>query len=426
MTNEFNPCKRPDDDCFLTPQVAHALTSVGVSPDLVDWGSFLLFQLILLISALLACILFWRRSRDVMALIVAFFLVIYPKTNYAQVDLSRISYPTVLLLATYMSFAAGTYAVFLLFPSGRFAPRWSWLLLLGYIITEGIVKPLWSGGPPFVSGPFFYVAAMVCQVYRYRRVSTPAQRQQTKWIVVCLIASLLASVAVAISIQTRHGEVLYFPLATLLYQLSLLCVPIAFFLAIQRYRLYEIDALINRALVYGSLTGLLGALYVGLIIGLQALVRAVTGQDSPVAIVASTLVIAGLFQPLRSRIQRLIDQRFYRRKYDAQKTLAAFSATLRQEVSLTELQERLVGVLNETLQPEHVSLWLRPPERPTQPLLREEQRDTARRAEMNRPARRSGALSRHMTDEQRWRARYHSLSFQISGCQTPASKPISM
>ncbi len=137
-------------------------------------------------------------------------------------------------------------------------------------------------------------------------------------------------------------------------------MPLALSIAVLRYRLYEIDLIINRTLVYGALTAMLVAMYVGSIVVLQGLLRALTGQESQLAIVASTLAVAALFNLLRHRIQAVIDRRFYRRKYDARKTLEAFSAKLRDETDLDALSDDLVGVVRETMQPAHVSLWLRP------------------------------------------------------------------
>jgi hypothetical protein len=144
--------------------------------------------------------------------------------------------------------------------------------------------------------------------------------------------------------------------------ISFTLVPIAVGFAVLRYRLYEIDIIINRTLVYGSLTISLALVYVGLVVSLQYVFRALTGGDSQLVIVASTLAIAALFNPLRGRIQSFIDRRFYRRKYDARKTLEEFSARLRDETDLDSLSEDLVGVVRETMQPEHTSLWLRRPE----------------------------------------------------------------
>jgi hypothetical protein len=142
--------------------------------------------------------------------------------------------------------------------------------------------------------------------------------------------------------------------------LSLTAVPIAVGFAVLRYRLYDIDIIINRALVYGSLTAALALVYVGGVVVLQAMVRAVSGQESSPAVVASTLAIAALFGPLRRRVQELVDRRFYRRKYDAAKTLETFTARLREETDLDALTDEMTSVVRGTMQPAHVSLWLRP------------------------------------------------------------------
>jgi len=142
--------------------------------------------------------------------------------------------------------------------------------------------------------------------------------------------------------------------------IGLVGIPIAMGIAVTRYRLYEIDLIINRTLVYGSLTALLVLVYFGGVTATQAIFRTLTGQGSTLAVVLSTLVIAALFMPLRRRIQSFIDRRFYRRKYDAAKTLETFSAKLRDETDLDALSDDLVGVVRETMQPAHVSLWLRP------------------------------------------------------------------
>jgi glucan phosphoethanolaminetransferase (alkaline phosphatase superfamily) len=220
-----------------------------------------------------------------------------------------------------------------------------------------------------ISGILYFsvlLGLVIAQVYRYRRVSTPAQRQQTKWVVYSLAVTFILVIglfgipSLIFPVLVQNGS-LFSSVASFVANALFILLPISFGVAILRYRLWDVDVLINRTLVYGTLTGLLALVYFGLIIGLQYLLRGLINQTNDVAIVISTLAIAALFQPLRRRIQSMIDRRFYRRKYDAVKTLAAFSAPLRNEVDLNQLREQLVAVVEETMQPTFVSLWLRPP-----------------------------------------------------------------
>jgi hypothetical protein len=209
-------------------------------------------------------------------------------------------------------------------------------------------------------------AVISSQIYRYLRVSTRIERQQTKWVVFGIIIALTGTFVIfpILTFIFPTLNQLNIPSSLILglisYPLVLLSLPITIGIAILRSRLYDIDVVINRALVYGTLTLLLGLVYFGLIFSSQFLFQGMFHQNNSVAIVISTLVIAALFQPLRRRVQAIIDRRFYRRKYDAARTLAAFSATLRSEVDLYQLHEHLLAVVEETMQPTHVSLWLRP------------------------------------------------------------------
>ena len=198
---------------------------------------------------------------------------------------------------------------------------------------------------------------------RFRR-SRGEEREQIKWI--AFAASLMAILFLVgfggSLLAQGAAEPLWLKVLSDAVSLSYVGVPVAVGFAVLRYRLYDIDVIINRTLVYGALTAMLALVYFGGVATTQTIFRALTGQEQQpqLAIVASTLIIAALFNPLRRRIQAFIDRRFYRRKYDAAKTLAAFSAKLRDETDLDTLRDDLVGVVMETVQPAHVSLWLRP------------------------------------------------------------------
>jgi len=198
------------------------------------------------------------------------------------------------------------------------------------------------------------LAAAVSLVIRFLR-SVGEERQQLKWFT---YAAAILPVWFLLNAPVQNA----FPdLFAVLDSLFIAAVPIAAGIAILRYRLYDIDVIINRTLVYGVLSLLLGLIYFGAIVLSQAALRTLTGDESSLAVVVSTLAIAALFNPLRQRVQDFIDRRFYRRKYDAAKTLAAFSARLREETDLDRLGGELVSVVHETMRPEHASLWLIPP-----------------------------------------------------------------
>jgi hypothetical protein len=198
------------------------------------------------------------------------------------------------------------------------------------------------------------------------------QRQQIKWVVFGISAALAGFLGIQLTLgtsgpgaPTSPGELVAYLLGyTFVGYLVVLLIPVSITIAVLRYHLFDIDVIINRTLVYGSLTTTLVALYFGGIVLLQRVFVVLTGQKSTLAVVVSTLLIAALFNPLRRRVQAFVDRRFYRRKYDAAKTLEAFSAKLRSETDLDALSEDLVRVARRTMQPEHVSLWLRPEPKP--------------------------------------------------------------
>lgn len=278
-------------------------------------------------------------------------------------------------------FLAPTLLVLQLFPDGSvLTRRWRLLvwLTLGAFALVALGMAL-SPGPfadyPHIRNPFgiealrgtpiedggiawtLVIAAIVLSaaslVVRYRR-SSGERRQQLKW--VAFAAAVLATGWILAAFTFQFG---LSTLGNILIGLGLLALPISIGVAILKHRLYDIDLVINRTLVYGALTLMLGSVYVAGVVGLGSLVRSITGQkNNSLVIAASTLAVAALFRPARRRVQGFIDRRFYRRKYDAVRTLEDFSSRLREQVDLEALVGELVGVVQETMHPAHVSLWL--------------------------------------------------------------------
>jgi hypothetical protein len=276
----------------------------------------------------------------------------------------------------------------LLFPNGRPpTPRWRWVSVAAiawatlFVLLATLSQQIHTNTAPDIvfDNPIgvlgidtverlvgvwivgllaLAVACAVALFVRYRRANE-TEREQIKWLLYACALFLVVYVGGFVSGLGGTASVGGY-IWEVFFGLSVIALPAAIGIAILRYRLYDIDVVINRTLVYGPLTATLVALYFGGIVLLQRLFVLLTGQKSTLAIVASTLLIAALFNPLRTRIQSFIDRRFFRSKYDARKTLETFSAKLRDETDLEALNDDLVGVVSETMQPAYVSLWLHP------------------------------------------------------------------
>ena len=360
--------------CGYAPTTLQALQHAQIPPAAFTIYLLVLSLLDVLITAGLGVLIFFRKSDQPSSWLASLVLLLGAGLLLAGDDTSM---PLALqsIVSSVLDFCVFLCLGFFIvvFPDGRFVPRWSWVAgstlfvqAFLYQLPGAWYLPNWPAPLYIIETILAFGSPVAIQIYRYIRVSTPAQRQQTRWVifglVCCVLLVVLQALAEALFPSLNAPDSLY-PLvsASLLPSLSFLFIPVGISIAILRSQLWDIDALINRTLVYGTLTVLLALIYIGLVIGLGSLVRLITGQlgQSPVVIVASTLAIAALFQPLRQRIQAIIDHRFYRRKYDAARTVAAFSATLRNEVELTQISEHLVAVVRETMQPERISLWLR-------------------------------------------------------------------
>ncbi len=355
-----------------------ALHRLGLSLDTYAVYTLTLDVIASLVFLTVGAVIFWRKSDEWMGLFVSLVLVIFGSFGISDSLAGTFitgQTPGAVNLLLYLLLilqwpALG--ALLLTFPTGRFVPRWSWVVVLIWLLQDWF----FSFGN-IENWPLVVIAADLLlllgstasiQVYRYLHVYNPVQRQQTKW----LVFALSVNVVLLVLFLAIGGLVPAFNQPDSPYRLARATLTIIFFIliplsigiAIHRYRLWEIDVIINRTLVYGTLTAMLALNYAGLVIALQFLLHGLTGQaaENPLAVVASTLVIAALFNPLRRRIQAFIDRRFYRRKYDAARTLEAFGATLRNEVDLNRLSEELVAVVQETMQPTFLSLWLRKPE----------------------------------------------------------------
>jgi hypothetical protein len=364
----------------LLPAEARALAGLGFSPRAYAAYFTSLETAAAIAFSAAAIFLFWRRSNEWMALFGS--ITLLPFGVIANPMLSALTVnpawqgPVTLLRAAGL---ACLIVFFYLFPNGRFVPRQTRWLAVGWIVYTLVWLLVPVLAPPtsliwqtpaemalFLWALFWLATAMAAQIYRYRWVSNAIERRQTKWIVFGYVTTTVVTIAAALPLAVLPA--LRQPTAlAMLYRmvaLTLLLLVQLFFVgtvvvAIVRSRLWDIDVIIRRTVIYSLLTAILALVYFGAVLLLQNLVTAVGGQQSSLTIVLSTLAIAALFSPLRHRIQDIIDRRFYRPKYDAAKALAGFSATARDEVDLDALTAELLQVVQETMQPAHLSLWLR-------------------------------------------------------------------
>ena len=355
----------------LTPEQVRLFKNLGLTPEFYAAYNVAVPVSTMLVFIEIATVIFLRRSEDRMALFGAFMLVVFGGAAITSgvPQALAVAHPALWLPVHLLDYLGQVAFVvfFYVFPSGRFVPRWTrWLALAWAALwVPDIFFP--DSSLDLLSGPLFLgflISLVLVQVYRYWRVSNAVERQQTKWVVfgvaIALVGfTMLLALANYVPSFEPTGPLGEMVAETCVYGLIAL-IPLAIGVAILRSGLYDIDILINRTLVYGSLTITLVALYFGVIVVLQRFFVLLTGQRSTIAVVASTLAIAALFNPLRRRIQSFIDRRFFRSKYDARRTLEAFSSKLREETDLEALNDELVGVVRETMQPAHVSLWLRP------------------------------------------------------------------
>lgn len=369
-----HPSTPTSDAVSVRPTLADAdaLGRLGFSlDDYAAWmlGVTLLFEVC---YAGVGLLLFIFRSGNRAALLCSFALMLLPLAfANSTVPEPPLRWPWLVPLLGALANASLLLCA-LVFPDGRIVPRWArWSIpfVLGFWILVGLV-PSWALDRSWVSTAIFVcleVGALLVQVYRYRADSSPSHRQQTKWAVYGIAIAVAGNVVVRalyVLVLLPHGGIktLAFAAEVALVMLSMMAIPLTVGIAILSARLWDVDVVINRTLVYGSLTALLTGIYAASVVILQSIMHAITGhgQDSALAIVVSTLLIAALVRPLRQRIQRTIDRRFYHRKYDAARTVERFAATLHHQVELDQLTSALVSTVDDVMQPTSISLWLPP------------------------------------------------------------------
>jgi len=362
----------------ISPAEVAVLSSWGITMRAYAWAMLAPPVILVLVYWLLGGLILWRQGRNWFGLTVSLVLIIYPISTVSGVhdELRIIPALFVFLKAISVLGSVIGLAFLWLLPNGRFSPKWACipfvcmiLLFIVYLLEENSIIGLSPQATSLLMIPLIFLLLLGggLQIYRYRRDSNAIERQQTKWILFGILAEVFAIIVwvlifdPALTIPAGQPQLLaYLGGWFFINSFLLLILPVTITIAILRYNLWGIDVIIRKTLVYAVLTGLLALVYFGNVVLLQRLIGALTGiEQSTLAVVVSTLVIAALFTPLRRRIQNGIDRRFFRKKYNAQHVLAAFAQTARDETDLDALLAELACVVDNTLQPEHVSIRLR-------------------------------------------------------------------
>ncbi|RIK42533.1 MAG: hypothetical protein DCC55_08490 [Chloroflexi bacterium] len=368
------PC--PDDQ--LTPEGVEHLAALGLSVAFYAWYTLILTLVFAIFYWMIGLVIFWRRADEPMALYTSLTLILFG-TFAADLTTSADPDPVsglIVAFALVVSWIAIANLLYI-FPDGRFVPRWTVVLLITWLplVVLPVLAVLYlpamrpyvdvSMWPPIIQVLLTLVllgGGVFAQIYRYRRVSTPAQRYQTKWVVYGLVVGtsmliILNDVPYSLTPQLMVNGTLTRLLSFSLSALAVMFMGATIAIAILRYRLWDIDVVIRRTLIYAILSTVLALVYFGSVLFFESIRSTFWGERSQLETILSTLLITGLVAPLRRMVQDAIDRRLYRRKYNAEQVVATLSAHLQREVELERLRSALLHAVAETWQPAHVSFW---------------------------------------------------------------------
>ena len=373
------PCDGGDCTVLkVTTEEIALLEEMGLS--IRAFAGFHIFIELLIASTAgaLGVFIFAFRFKDKVGVTLAFMLILIGLNFLLETDAAFIAYNP--QYAPTFSFLSGMTVIPLIlllytFPNGRFTPGWTAYFIIPFMIFmtvasffyDFLAASIATTVDVILTGIFvmMIVLGFVSQIYRYRRISTPSQQQQTKWVILGFSALIFVIVNYYLWYALflpgpGLSRLFLYTFGYAFFALFLVFFPMTFVIAIVRHRLWDIDIIIRRTVQYAAVSAILVGIYYGSVVILQSFFAAVLGTQSPVTIVISTLIIAALFNPLRQRIQMIVDRRFYRQKYDAEQILAQFAQTARDEVELDQLKAGLVYTVQQTVQPDQISIWLKP------------------------------------------------------------------